>query len=61
MRRIKNCGKIKKEGLITSVLKSEISKADLGYMKHFNTNADNITTSDDSYDAKIRDKISVLG
>ena len=53
-------GKLKKEGLITSILKSEISNAERSYMKHFNTNADNATnvdTNDDTYDAKIRDKI----
>ena len=61
MRRIKNRGKLKKEGLITSILKSEISNAERSYMKHFNTNVDNNTTNvdtnDDTYDAKIRDKI----
>ena len=54
-------GKLKKEGLITSILKSEISNAECSYMKHFNTNVDNITTNvdndDDTYDAKIRVKI----
>ena len=54
-------GKLKKEGLITSILKSEISNAERSYMKHFNTNVDNNTTNvdtnDDTYDAKIRDKI----
>ena len=62
MRRIKNRGKLKKEGLITSILKSEISNAERSYMKHFNTNVDNNTTNvdtnDDTYDGKIRDKIS---
>ena len=62
MRRIKNIGKLKKEGLITSILKSEISNAERSYMKHFNTNVDNNTTNvdtnDDTYDGKIRDKIS---
>ena len=60
LRRIKNMGKLKKEGLITSILKSEISNAERSYMKHFNTNVDNTTnvdTNDDTYDAKIRDKI----
>ena len=61
LRRIKNRGKLKKEGLITSILKSEISNAERSYMKHFNTNVDNNTTNvdtnDDTYDAKIRDKI----
>ena len=57
-------GKLKKEGLITSILKSEISNAECSYMKHFNTNVDNTTnvdTNDDTYDAKIRDKIGILG
>ena len=53
-------GKLKKEGLITSILKSEISNAVCSYMKHFNTNVDNNTTNvdtnDDTYDAKM-DKI----
>ena len=53
-------GKLKKEGLITSILKSEISNAERSYMKHFNTNVDNNTTNvdtnDDTYDAKM-DKI----
>ena len=53
--------KLKKEGLITSILKSEISNAERSYMKHFNTNVDdnttNVETNDDTYDAKIRDKI----
>ena len=54
-------GKLKIEGLITSFLKSEISNAERSYMKHFNTNVDNITTNvdndDDTNDAKIRVKI----
>ena len=62
MRRIKNSGKLKNEGLITSILKSEISNAESSYMKYFNTNVHNNTTNvdtnDDSYDTKIRDKIS---
>ena len=53
-------GKLKKEGLITSILKSKISNAERSYMKHFNTNVDNNTTNvdtnDDTYDAKM-DKI----
>ena len=60
MRRIKISGKLKK-GLITSILKSGISNAERSYMKHFNTNVDdnttNVETNDDTYDAKIRDKI----
>ena len=66
MRRIKNRGKLKKEGLITSILKSESSNAERNYMKHFNinTNVDNNNNNndddddDDTYDGKIRDKIS---
>ena len=61
LRRIKNMSILKKEGLITSILKLEISNAERSYMKHFNTNVDNNTanvdTNDDTYDAKIRDKI----
>ena len=55
MRRIKNRNKLKKEGLITSILKLEISNAEHGYMKNFNTNVD---TNVDTYDVEIRDKIS---
>ena len=36
---IKSRGKLKKDGLITSILKSEISNAERNYMKYFNTNA----------------------
>ena len=56
-RGIKNRGKLKKEGLITSLLKSEINNAERNYMKYFNTNASN-NTNNDTYDGKIRDKIS---
>ena len=53
MARIKNSDKLKKEGLITSLLKSESSYVERNYMKHFNnTNDDNNTN-----DSKIRDKI----
>ena len=38
LRRIKNSGKLKKEGLITSLLKSEISNADRNNLKYFNNN-----------------------
>ena len=67
LRRIKNRGKLKKEGLITSILKSESSNAERNYMKHFDTNADksNVDNNangddddDDTYDSKIRDIIS---
>ena len=62
LRRIKNRGILKKEGLITSILKSESSNAECNYMKHFNTNVDNNdvdnNSNDETYDGKIRDKIS---
>ena len=61
LRRIKNRDQLKKEGLITSILKSESSNAEGNYMKHFNNSTkddDNNNTNDDSYDGKIRDKIS---
>ena len=60
LQRIKNRGKLKKEGLITSILKSEISNAEHSFMKHFNTNVDNNTnvdTNDDTYDAEMKEKI----
>ena len=64
LRRIKNRGKLKKEGLIKSILKSESNNAERNYMKHFNINTnvdhnnDNTNDDDDTYDGKIRDKIS---
>ena len=62
LRRIKNSDKLKKEGLITSLLKSESSSTERNYMKHFNnnTNDDNNdnNTNDNTYDEKIRDKKS---
>ena len=88
MRRIKNRGKLNKEGLIISILKSEGGSAEHNYVKHFNinTNVNNNNTNvsnntndvnnninvsnstngvnnntnddDDTYDGKIRDKIS---
>ena len=49
LRRIKNSDKLKKEGLITSLLKSESSNAERSYMKHFNnTNHDNNNANDDN-------------
>ena len=64
MRRIKNRGKLKKEGLITSILKSEKSSAESNHLKHFNTNVDNNSVDNnanddygDTYDGKIKDKI----
>ena len=60
MRTIKNRGKLKKECLTTSILKSESSNAEPNYMKNFNNvdnnNAHNIA-NDETYDSKIRDKI----
>ena len=75
LRGIKNRGKLKKEGLITSLLKSEISNAERNYMKYFNTNDSNNTnasnnvgnntivsnnTNDDTYDGKIRNIRAML-
>ena len=57
LRRIKNRGKLTKEGLIISLLKSESSDAERNYVKHFNNNT-NDDTNDDTHDGKIRDKIS---
>ena len=54
MRRIKNRDKLTKEDLIISLLKSESSNAECNYMKHFNNNTDD----DDTYDGKVRGKIS---
>ena len=54
MRKIKNSNKLTKESLITSL--SKISYAECAYMKQNNAN-DN---TDDTYDDKIRDKISIL-
>ena len=56
-RRIKNSDKLKKEGLITSLLRSESSNAERNYMKHFNNNNNN-DNNDDTYNDKIREKIS---
>ena len=54
MRRIGNRDKLTKEDLIIALLKSESSDAEHNYMKHFNNNAD----YDDTYDGKIRGKMS---
>ena len=51
LREIKNRGKSKKEGSIISLLKSEVSNTER------NTNASN-DTNDDTYDGKLRNKIS---
>ena len=61
LRRIKNRGKLKKEVLITTILKSESSNGECNYMKHFNTNVDNNNVDDDdTYDDRTRDKISYI-
>ena len=54
LRRIKNSEKLTKEDLIMSPLKSESSTLEHNYMKHFNNN----NTNDDTYDDKIRGKIT---
>ena len=54
LRRIKNSDKLTKEDLIMSLLKSESSTLEHNYMKHFNNN----NTNDDTYDDKIRGKIT---
>ena len=54
LRRIKNSEKLTKEDLIMSLLKSESSTLEHNYMKHFNNN----NTNDDTYDDKIRGKIT---
>ena len=60
LRRIKKWYELRKEGLITSILKSESTNLELNYMKHFNinTNVDNNNNNNNTYDSKIRDKIS---
>ena len=51
MRRIKNSDKLTKANLIISLLKSESSRAERNYMKHFNN-----ITNDDTYDDKTKGK-----
>ena len=70
MRRIKNSGIFKIEGLIISLLKSEISNAERNHLKYFNntsvsnnTNASNNTSnntnsSNNTNDDQIRDQVS---
>ena len=53
MRRIRNSQNLTKEDLIGSLLKSESSPAERNYMKHYNNNI-----NDNTYDDKIRGKIS---
>ena len=54
MRTIRSCDNLTKEDLIINLLKSESSPAERNYMKHFNNNTDD----NDTYDDKIRSKIS---
>ena len=54
MRRIKNRDKLTKEDLVLTLLKSESSALERNYMKHLNNNID----GNDTYDDKIRGKIS---
>ena len=49
LRRIKNRGKLKKEGLIISILKSEGSNAERNYMKHFNINTNVNNNNNNNY------------
>ena len=53
MRRIKKYDNLTKEGLIISLLKSESNPLERNYMKYFNN-----STSDDTYDDKIKEKIN---
>ena len=53
LRRIKNSDNLTKEDLIISLLKSESSSVEHNYMKYFNN-----STNDDTYDDKIKGKIS---
>ena len=50
-RRIKNSDNLTKEDLIISLLKSESNPVERNYMKYFNN-----STSDDTYDDKIKTK-----
>ena len=54
MRRIKNRDKLTKEDLIITLLKSTNSTLENNFMKRFNNNNNN----NDTYDDKIRGKIS---
>ena len=54
MRRIKNRKKLTKEDLVLTLLKSESSALERNYMKHLNNDIDD----NDTYDQKIRGKIS---
>ena len=54
LRRIKNREKLTKEDLVLTLLKSESSALERNYMKHLNNDIDD----NDTYDHKIRGKIS---
>ena len=54
MGRIKNISKLTKEELTITLLKSESSALEYNFVKHFNNN----NTNDDTYENKIRGKIS---
>ena len=56
LRRIKDIEKLKKGDLGLTLLKSESSTLESNYMKHFNNNIDD----NDTYDDKIRGKISYI-
>ena len=60
---MKNSGKLTKEDIIISLLKSESSVLEYNFMKHINNNENNNNNNDntdenDTYDDKIRGKIS---
>ena len=57
MRSRKNIEKLTKEELINTLLKSESSTAERNFKKLFNNN----NTDDDTYDDKIKGKISDIG
>ena len=54
MKRIKNRDKLKREGLIISILESESSNAEPNYMKHFNNNTND--NNNNTYDGEIISK-----
>ena len=56
LRRIKNIHKLTKEDLVLTLLKSESSALERNYMKQFNNYTDD--DDNDTYDGKIRGKIS---
>ena len=60
LRRIKDSDKLTKDYLIIRLLKSESSALEHNFLKHFNNNKNNNSNTDDNdtYDDKIRGKIS---